>query len=75
MVADIGIIIAVYVAFRAVEAMLHLGPGGRGADLSGTSRVVIAICALVTLAAAIVLGYDIIRAGTASEEIAESVWP
>lgn len=74
MLADIGTIIAVYVAFRSIETMLHLGNGGNGAQLHGGSQVAIALCALLCLAIALILGYDILGAGVATDE-ALSEWP
>lgn len=74
MLADIGIIIAVYVAFRAIETLFHLGTGGSGSQLHGESQVAIALCAILCLGVALFLGYDILNTGLATGE-ALSEWP
>jgi len=70
MLADIGIIVAVYVIFRAVQSLLQTAPGGASANLHPVAQWALALAAITVCIVAAICGYDIIHG---SEKIAKSL--
>jgi len=68
MVADIGIIIAAYVIFRAVQALLQTAPGGSSANLHPGAQWGLAVAAAALCVVAVIFGYDILQSSQKASE-------
>ena len=64
MIPDIGLMIAAYILFRALEAVLHLGAGGHHGKLPAAAQVVIALLAILLTLVVSILAVDLWQAGT-----------
>ncbi|HUT62151.1 MAG TPA: hypothetical protein VNA25_30295 [Phycisphaerae bacterium] len=64
MIPEIGILIATYIVFRALEAIVSTGAGGCHADLSFASRFLIGLLGVGVIAVAMIVGWDLWERGT-----------